>query len=397
MKIKTLTVSELNNYIAKILNSNPLLHNFFVSGEVFNLKETTYGYTFFSIKDETSKVNCILFTEDKINLYEGNHIVVEGKINIYEKNGTYSIVAKKITSLGMGQAYLEFEKIKQKLEDKGYFDLKNKKEIPNFPLNIGIITSTSGAAIQDILKLLEKRFPLTEVNIFNSKMQGIDAKRQVIMGIEKFSSMVEIDLIILTRGGGSYDELSIFNDENIAEAIFNSIKPIISAIGHETDFFISDFVADARASTPSACIENYFPDIQVFINNLLNSRSHLENLISNKIDKSHIELANTLNKLNNKNIYFKLLEKKAILASYKDKLLDKIEKILTKNKSDLINYSTLLNSLNPLNIIEKGYVVMTNDKGLISSISHVNIDDEVNITLKDGYIKVKILNKKGRD
>ncbi len=397
MKIKTLTVSELNNYIAKILNSNPLLHNFFVSGEVFNLKETLYGYTFFSIKDENSKINCVMFTEDKINLYEGNHIIVEGKLNIYEKNGTYSVIAKKITSIGYGQAYLAFEKTKQKLQIQGYFDSENKKDIPRYPLNIGIITSSKGAAIQDILKLLEKRFPLTNVNIYNSKMQGIDAIKQIIIGIELFSSIQEMDLIILTRGGGSYDELSIFNNENIADAIFNSTKPIISAIGHEVDFFISDFVADARASTPSACIENYFPDIEIISRDLQNSKKQLNNLMNKKIEKANIDLANISTKLNNKNIFYKFLEQKAILDSCKSKLFDKMEKIIIKNKNLLINDSNLLNSLNPLNIIQKGYVVMNNTEGIITSINQVNINDEMDITLKDGYIRAKIINKKGRD
>jgi len=397
MKIKTLSVTELNNYISKIINSNPLLHNFSVSGEVFNLKQTQYGYIFFSLKDENSKINCIYFSETKVTISHGDKLVVEGKLNIYEKNGTYSIIVKKFNSIGLGDSYLEFEKIKKALEEKGYFDKSNKKPLPKHPQKIGIVTSISGAAIKDIIKLAQKRYPIIEIVIYNAKMQGQEAVINIVEGINMLNDIEDIELIILTRGGGSYDELSIFNNEMIAKSIFESTKPIISAIGHEIDFVISDFVADARASTPSSAIENFLPDINHIETYIMQLKEKIDYSLNRKLEFHKINLGNIVSILEKSNFSSKLANNRKDLFNMKIRLDYSIYKSVNKEKNLLEKFGNKLSSLNPIEIINKGYAIIDKDKAIITTINQISADDIVNIKLSDGIATAKIISVRNED
>ena len=397
MKIKTLSVTELNNYISKIINSNPLLHNFSVSGEVFNLKQTQYGYIFFSLKDENSKINCIYFSENKVSISDGDKLVVEGKLNIYEKNGTYSIIVKKFNSIGLGDSYLEFEKIKKALEEKGYFDKSNKKPLPKHPQKIGIVTSISGAAIKDIIKLAQKRYPVIEIVIYNAKMQGQEAVINIVEGINVLNNIEDIELIILTRGGGSYDELSIFNNEMIAKSIFESKKPIISAIGHEIDFVISDFVADARASTPSSAIENFLPDINHIETYIMQLKEKIDYSLNRKLEFHKINLGNIVSILEKSNFSYKLANNRKDLFNMKIRLDYSIYKLINKEKNSIEKFGDKLSSLNPIEIINKGYAIIDKDKAIITTINQISADDIVNIKLSDGIATAKIISVRNED
>ena len=394
MKIRTLSVTELNNYISKFLNTNPLLHNVSVSGEVFNYRKTDYGYTFFSLKDENSKINCILFRNiEKIPFKDGDHINVTGKVSIYEKNGTYSINIKDYLFEGYGRFYEEFQLISEELKELGYFDEEFKKPLPKYPARIGIITSYKGDAYKDIIKVLGKRYPFVEISVFDTKVQGEYAEQGIINGINQLNLISDLDFIILARGGGSYDELSIFNSKKIAHAIFESKIPIVSAIGHESDNFISDLVADLRASTPSSAIELCFPDINSVINQIDNNMKLLKYSCSINISTKKDRLYHIAALLEQKNPAMSILKNKYDLNHNYSQLNQIMLSRINSYLYTLEKFSEKLNSLNPLNILEKGYGIIDLDSNVINSINKVNIGDSLNITLSDGKLEVIVKHK----
>ncbi|MGP1568760.1 MAG: exodeoxyribonuclease VII large subunit, partial [Peptoanaerobacter stomatis] len=236
MKLKTLTVSQVNDYLANYIGTNPIFSNMSVGGEVFNLKKTGYGYTFLSLKDDESKLNAITYLE-KFDVQEGDFITVSGKISFYKKSGTYSIIINSYEKRGQGNNYEQFKILYEKLEKLGYFKYEFKKPIIKFPQKIGIITSAKGAAVKDIISVITRRYPKVTLIIYDSKMQGTDVENNVVQGINTLSDL-SVDTIIISRGGGDTDDLSVFNSQLIAKAVFDCNVPIISAIGHEIDYVI---------------------------------------------------------------------------------------------------------------------------------------------------------------
>lgn len=394
MRIKTLTVTELNNYISKLLNTNPLLHNVSVSGEVFNFKKTSYGYSFFSLKDSSSKVNCIIFKSNQGNLEKeiinGISLKVNGKIKVYEKAGNYSLIVKEYIKVGDGELYLEFLKIKDNLQKKGYFDVKYKKNLLKYPQSIGIITSIEGAAIGDIINTINRRYPLVNIKVYDSKVQGKDSVFDIIKGINYFDSKENVDTLIIARGGGAFDDLSIFNDESLAKAIFSSNTPIVSAIGHEMDFFISDLVADARASTPTAAAEITTPNINDILDELDKKKKALDKAINENLLKNSSLLNTSKLTLEKNNPVLKLEENKARIVGLLKILIYSQDKILQNKKFNLENIGLKLNLLNPLNILEQGYAVVQKEKKQISSIKDISINDQIIVKLHDGDISANI-------
>ena len=259
MKLKVLSVSQLNDSLSSYIYANPIFSSIRVMGEVFNLKKTPYGYTFLSLKDDMSKISAMTYLED-FDVKVGDTITVQGKINLYKKGGTYSLLINSYEKSGRGQEYENFKILYEKLEKEGYFKSEIKKAIPKYPQSIGVITSASGAAVQDIMAVIKRRYPVVKLYIYDSKMQGEYVEQSVISGIKRLEEM-SVDTIIISRGGGDFDDLSSFNSDNIAKAVYECPIPIISAIGHEIDFVICDFVADMRASTPTMAGELSVPDI----------------------------------------------------------------------------------------------------------------------------------------
>ena len=324
MRIKTLTVSEVNNYIKKILDNDFILNNLSVRGEISNLKYHSSGHIYFSLKDANSKINCIMFKnksfELDIILKEGMSVIVSGRASAYTANGTFQIYCDKIEQEGLGELHLRFEKLKEKLSREGYFDEKFKKPLPKNPSRIGVVTAETGAAIQDIINVITRRNTKVDIVLYPAFVQGEGAYKTIISGIEYFNKKNSVDVIIIGRGGGSMEELWNFNEENLAYAIFKSVIPIVSAVGHEVDFTISDFVADFRAATPSQAAEVVVPlevdqykdinDYKIRLNNIIDKRiteakqniKNLEKILSlnspsNKIANSYLEIDNIKEKM----------------------------------------------------------------------------------------------------
>lgn len=418
-----LTVSEINKYIKTLINSDSFLNNIKVKGEISNLKIHTRGHLYFSLKDETSKINCVMFNYmSKVNfkLQDGINVEVSGKINVYEASGIYQIYVNEMREDGVGNLYQLFEQLKKKLNEEGLFNPAHKKKIPRIPRKIGVITAPTGAAVRDIISTINKRFPLCEIIIFPSLVQGDGAKNNLVKMLHKANEF-DIDVIIIGRGGGSIEDLWPFNEEIVARAIYESKIPIISAVGHEIDYTISDFVADLRAPTPTGAAEYVVPDInEIFrhlseyidrIRTVLNHKLKIYNdkfislknnyLLSNpqniyipkeqQLDISYEKLNNIIeNKLNNYNIKLDNIKNNYILKNPKNLYIEKY--------NIFNNLKLKLDLINPINILNKGYsIVKYNDK-IISDIKNVNINDSLNIILKNGIIisEVKGVKENGK-
>lgn len=388
MKLKTLTVSQVNDYLANYIGTNPIFSNMSVGGEVFNLKKTGYGYTFLSLKDDESKLNAITYLE-KFDVQEGDFITVSGKISFYKKSGTYSIIINSYEKRGQGNNYEQFKILYEKLEKLGYFKYELKKPIIKFPQKIGIITSAKGAAVKDIISVITRRYPKVTLIIYDSKMQGIDVENNVVQGINTLSDL-SVDTIIISRGGGDTDDLSVFNSQLIAKAVFDCNVPIISAIGHEIDYVICDFVADMRAPTPSIAGELSVPNLQEVYDTIDNfeksiniSYKNIINLNNSKINSYRflIQSNTPYQKINQKKL--SLLELTSFIEqAYKDKI--------QSYKDRLFYMSSILQENNYNNILSKGFALVEKDDRFIKTTEDLALGDRLTIRLKDGNVSVLV-------
>ena len=392
MKIKTLSVSELNSYIKKILDNDFILNNLSVKGEISNLKYHSSGHIYFSLKDDSGKINCIMFKnkayELAFNLEDGMNVIVRGKVSAYEANGTFQIYCNEIEKEGLGDLYIRYEQLKKKLELQGYFDLANKKPIPKEPVAIGIVTSSTGAAIEDIKNVIRRRNRFVDLFLYPAQVQGKGAFKSIIAGIRYFNNKKNVDLIIVGRGGGSIEELWNFNEEALAEEIFHSEIPIISAVGHEVDYTIADFVADLRASTPSQAGELAVPlDSEIYFTiseyeNYLN-KYMIERFNDEKSKINNFSKILSLNSPMNKVVNSYLEVEKA-----KEKLDSLLNKKIALEKQKLISLNNVLQAHSPLNILSKGYAIIEDENGnILKEIKDFNKDMNVKINLSDGIIK----------
>ena len=396
MKLRALTVTEVNRYIKKTFDCEPILNSLVVEGEISNFSLHTSAHSYFTLKDENSKISCVLFKKDaqhvESKLYNGLKIKATGKISVYERDGKYQLYVKSIQLSGLGDLYLEFEKLKEKLLREGIFDIKFKKEIPLFPKKIAVITSPTGAAVRDIINVIKRRTSHTEILVIPVSVQGENSKFEIERAISLANTLGDVDLIILGRGGGSIEELWSFNEENVARAIFASKIPIISAIGHETDYTIADFVSDLRAPTPSAAAELAVRE---------------EKAIQENLNKLYYDLLKTQNRLiekNKKNLenlaIVKMADKYTSTINRKYEDLDYFYTSMRKTieyriiglKENLSHTGQMLNTVNPLNILEKGYSLPCHENGkLIKTISEVDINDDIVVNLIDGKIKCNVI------
>lgn len=395
MYSKIITVSTLNNYIKKTLDNDFILRNANVKGELSNVKIHSSGHIYFSLKDNSSKINCVMFKSNANSLTfipeNGMNVLVNGRISVYEKEGVYQLYCDGMEIDGVGNLYIEFEKLKRKLEEEGLFDFENKIDIPMFPRKIGVITSSTGAAIRDIINVTRRRNNKVDILIYPSLVQGINAKYDIVKGIEKLNSITDIDVIILARGGGSIEELWAFNEEIVARAIAKSKKPIVTGIGHETDFTISDFVSDKRASTPSQAAEIVVPTIEELNERLLNIRGMLTNNIKSEMlkNKKNLEMYKKVLELNSPKNF--LVNQYNIIDNKKEILGHKMKQLLEYQLKEVQKNYELLGAHNPLNILNKGYsLIYDNEKHVISSINELKDEKKVKILLKDGKGTFKI-------
>lgn len=380
MALKPVTVTQLNEYISRVLTTDPLLSNISVTGEISNLKFHSTGHVYFSIIDQNSKINCFLPSTYVKNLNyalgDGLEVVIHGYINVYKKGGTYTLFVRSIEVAGEGNLSMAFELLKKKLDQEGLFDPKYKKPIPKFPKKIGVVTSETGAAVRDILKIIKSRTKMVDVCIFPVLVQGPEAARDIASTLEYINERhKDLDVLIVGRGGGSTEDLWAFNEEVLARAVFASQIPIISAVGHEIDFTICDFVADLRAETPTAAAEKATPDDLLMLSRI------------NDLKK------NMTADLNGKLTYSSLLCDK-----YINDILQTLQHRIDKLHHKLEQHLITLEENNPTNILSKGYAVLENSGGkVISSVNDIIDGDIYRLHLKDGTVQITLSKLKKED
>lgn len=395
MYIKTLTVSALNNYIKKMLDNDFILSNSSITGEISNFKLHSSGHIYFSLKDEYSKINCIMFRSAAKGLNftpeNGMKVVVKGRVSVYEKDGAYQFYCDEMKPEGMGELYIAFEKLKSKLQKQGLFDAEHKRSIPAYTEKIGIITSPTGAAIRDIINVTRRRNINVELVIYPALVQGINASADIINGIETLNQIDDIGIIILARGGGSIEELWCFNDEALALAVYNSKKPIITGVGHEIDYTIVDFVSDRRAPTPSAAAEIAVFNLEEFSNRILAYKSTMKNIINMNIIEKRSKLDLLKKHLNSASPRVHIVNEYSNIDRLRELVNIKIKARLEKEKEKLVKINALLSAHNPLNVLNKGYAIIEDEnKNIISEIELLKQASSIKVTLKDGSTKIEL-------
>jgi len=395
MQIKTLTVSQVNTYIKKIFDNDYILRNASIKGEISNIKLHSTGHIYFSLKDQQSKINCIMFktyTNSLDSIPEnGDNVIIRGRVSVYHNEGVYQFYCEEMKKEGIGDLHVAFENLKNKLIKEGLFDQKFKKQIPKFSNKIGIITSPTGAAIRDIINVSRRRNSNIDIFIYPSLVQGTNASNQLIEGIRYLDKREDIDLIILARGGGSIEELWAFNDEALAYEIFNCKKPVVSAIGHETDFTIADFVSDMRAPTPSAAAEIVVYSLEDLTERIMGYTTRLKqitnNTILNKINYFNIQF----NKLNLNNPINFIANEYNRLDNIRDRLKFRIDTRIEKEKEYILKCNSLLHANNPMNIIDKGFSIIHKDENkLVTKVDEINQGDLLKVYLSDGSVSFTV-------
>ena len=414
---KYLTITALTKYLKYKFDSDENLRQVFLKGEISNLKIHSTGHLYFSLKDETSKINAIMFATNARRLVfkpeDGMNVLVTGRVSVYEATGNYQIYVDDMLEDGVGNLYIAFEQLKAKLSKEGLFDNKYKKEIPKIPSRIGIITAPTGAAIRDILSTIKRRFPLCETYLFPALVQGANAAPDIVAKLKQADTF-DLDVIILGRGGGSIEDLWAFNEEIVARAIFESKTPIISAVGHEVDFTIADFVADLRAPTPTGAAEMAVPNISDVLNQINNYNIRITKALNKKVDLLKIALNNLKSNYilknpvviyeNKKQDIDNILEKIKTIIFYKvnnyeikldnikaNYILKNPKELYAKKVMNLDNLITKLELLNPMSVLKRGYTLTYQNDKIVKTIKNVNLDEKLVIKLIDGDIDVNVV------
>lgn len=393
MKLRALDISEANSYIKRILSNDPILYNLKVKGEISNFKVHSSGNVYLSLKDENSKLNCVIFKKNydsTLQLNNGVKVIANGYISVYERDGSYQLYINSVEIEGIGNLYIEFNKLKEKLNKEGLFDTKYKKSIPKIPNSIGVVTSPTGAVIRDIINVIKRRYPKVSIKLYPVNVQGDRSMYDICEGIRFFNEINNVDTIIVGRGGGSIEELWSFNEEIVARAVFESEIPIISAVGHETDFTICDFVSDMRAPTPSAAAEIATPSLDDINYKLNNIKNRMNKSLINNIQVNEYKLNSTFDKINSYLESYIIRDKIIQLDKIYDKISFEIENnIYTKNEK-LSNIGAILHNLSPLATIDRGYSIVQKDGEVINSVKELKFKDNIDIVLKDGNIECSV-------
>lgn len=392
MKIKTLTVSDLTNYIKKVIDNDFILNNLSVKGEISNLKFHSSGHIYFSLKDNNSKVNCVMFKSKasllNISLEDGMEVEVKGRASIYAATGSFQLYCDEIKKEGQGELFIKFEALKEKLSKAGYFDEKYKKNIPMYANRIGVVTSSTGAVIRDIINVTKRRNSLVDVVLYPANVQGDGAYKEIIQGIEYFNREKNVDLIIIGRGGGSIEELWNFNEEELVKVIFNSKLPIISAVGHEIDFTISDFVSDIRAATPSQAAEIAVPLLSYINTKICDISKVLENEIEKKLKNCKDKLQENEKILKLHSPMSKIVNSYLDIDKLKERLHFVIDTKVKKEKQKIELLNNLLSANNPVRVLGRGYAIIEDEnKNIIKEIASLKKEKTIQISLSDGKIK----------
>lgn len=388
------TVAQANTYIKNMFTQDFLLNNISVKGEVSNCKYHSSGHIYFSIKDKSGVLSCVMFAGRRkglnFQMREGDKVIVTGNINVYERDGKYQLYADKIEQEGTGDLYKRFLELKQELEEMGMFAAEYKKPIPQYAMTVGIVTASTGAAVQDIIQISKRRNPYVKLILYPAKVQGEGAAVTIVNGIRCLDRL-KPDVIIVGRGGGSIEDLWAFNEEIVARAIFECETPVISAVGHEVDYTIADFAADLRAPTPSAAAELAVFEYDNFLEYLDSLRDRLNYRMANQLKTYKNRLEQAKWKLDKMSPSVMVLSKRQQLEDYLGKLQNRIEDKIKNQRHLLALYSLRLEGQSPLKKLSGGYAFITDGEGKpISDIQQMAVSDSVDITLKNGRAKAVI-------
>lgn len=382
------SVSQLNKYVKSVLDNDANLANVFVTGEISNFKAHYSGHLYMSIKDEGASIKAVMFAGNASRLRfepeNGMKVLVFGTVSLFPRDGSYQLYINDMQPDGIGSLNVAFEQLKKKLSAEGLFSEEHKKPIPKFPQRVGVVTSATGAAVQDIFNVLGRRFPVATVVLRPCKVQGDGAAEDIAAAIKEFNELNAADVLIVGRGGGSIEDLWAFNEEVVARAVFASKIPVISAVGHETDYTICDFVADLRAPTPSAAAECAVPDALELKARLIYCRQRLFSLAKNVVDSERNKLTVIENSGALRDPVVKLNDNRRELLYLNEKLMSLVVNSLQADKSKLSACAGKLDALSPLSVIARGYAIAKKDEKIISRAEDVNVGDRVTVTVADG-------------
>lgn len=390
-----ISVTDLNKYIKDKIADDEYLNNVLIKGEISNFKHHYTGHMYFTLKDENSLIKCIMFKSYAQKLMfepkDGTKVLVFGTVSVFERDGIYQIYVKAMEEDGVGDLYTKYQKLKKELEEKGLFDISNKKKIPLMPKVIGVLTSQTGSVIRDIINVSTRRNPNVYIRLLPVPVQGDGAAEKIAKGIEYMNENNLADVLILARGGGSLEDLWPFNEEIVAYSIYNSKIPIISAVGHETDFSISDFVADLRAPTPSAAAELAVPDIYELKQKVNIYQNRLKISLTKKVEIMKLRYEKCMSSFVFKEPTRRINENYIKLDSYIKQLENLINNKNEKEKKRYVELVAKLDALSPLKTLMRGYAITEKEGKIVKSIAELKKDDNVDIRLTDGKVQAKII------
>lgn len=399
MQQNAISVKQLNTYVKSLIEGDTRLSCIWVRGEISNFKNHyASGHLYFTLKDSDASIRCVMFhsyaSSVKFEPCDGVQVIIKGRVSLYEKDGGYQLYAEEMLADGLGDISLKFEQIKERLYKEGLFDQESKRRLPVFPQRIAVITSDTGAAVRDIINITGRRCPSTKIVLCPVAVQGERAVPDMLSALERVYALSNIDLIIIGRGGGSIEDLWAFNSEELARKIYESPVPIISAVGHETDFTICDFVADVRASTPSAAAELAVPDLSELKVRLFKYESTLKAALISKYKYSEARLQAAL-----RSVYFAdpmkafVFEKEQLLDRLTDFLFISGEKKLSECENSLLKLISRLDALSPLKVMKRGYSAVSKNGKSVRSIDEISIDDSISLRFADGKVSCLVTNK----
>lgn len=394
--MKILSVSQVNMYIKALLDETPQVKNVYICGEISNFKHYyNSGHMYFTLKDDKSQLKAVMFKNDNYRLKftpeNGMKVICFGQVVVYERDGVYQLYCRDMQPDGVGALTIAFEQLKVQLAEEGLFDEEHKKAIPKFPQKIGVATSKMGAAVEDIKNVISRRYPLCEIIIVPTMVQGESAAQDIADSIRFIDENLGVDTIIVGRGGGSLEDLWAFNTEIVARAVYACKTPIISAVGHETDFTISDFVSDMRAPTPSAAAELAVPDIKSLIFQLNNFSVSIEKSLDFKISQCENSIKRYKDFFSKSNVDMFYANIRDKMAQYNEKLKDSITRIIENQTNTLSKNAEMLDNLSPLKILSRGYSVVKNEKSdIVTDSENINVGDNVEIILSNGAFKATV-------
>ena len=399
MAQQVLSISQINGYIQNKLDSDALLSAVAVRGEISNYKMYPSGHHYFTLKDEGAALKCVMFKGNAMRLRfrpeNGMKVIAMGKISVYPRDGAYQLYCTAMSMDGVGDLYAAFEQLKKKLAAEGLFDPAHKKPLPKYPGTIGIITSSAGAAVHDMLRILRKRYPLTQVKLLPVRVQGVEAPGEIADAIRYANYHDLADLLIVGRGGGSIEDLWAFNDERVAHAIYQSRIPVISAVGHEPDVTISDYVADLRAATPSNAAELAVPDMDALTQTLDSMSSAMANVMNRQIKsaRQHLNVLAGSAALRSPLGYLEQRQKN--LELLKNRMISAQNQSISRKNQRFVALTAKLDAMSPLKVLTRGYAMAQSDTGeVVRSITQVELGQRISVTLSDGKLSATVMDKK---